>query len=252
MSTRTNDRPRSFTTRLACALVLVVLASTSCEPRSASFAGGGEAVPARVPAMPQVGVAFGPLGGNDGAPYCPPPGDPCPADLPDAGSACGSARSCIYADASAPPECAVTAWCSTWSVDAAATWSISGLLTVCEARPHACPHSFAAAAAARDDAGAPPACDGGLRCEYSEGICGCDLADPGDGGAYDYAWICSDPTPGCPAQRPVQGTPCDGGSTLCEYAVNRGCGGGGPLGGTNAVCSCGEWQWRFPVECPNP
>jgi hypothetical protein len=62
--------------------------------------------------------------------------------------------------------------------------------------------------------------------------------------------MCSSPIPGCPEQRPMAGMPCDGGAT-CAYAINRGCG-AGFLGGANAACTCGMWQWQFPIECPNP
>jgi hypothetical protein len=228
----------------AGAFVFAALACASCEPAPTAPETAREAPPAPAPAMPQVVNAFGAV--DAASPFCPTL-DSCPSDVPEAGSPCDGGQSCTYGDGAAP-ECATTATCvsSTGMVSGVMEWFLMGPTRLCgQARPDTCPATFADA---RDDAGIPPACDAGLRCEYAQGICGCALAYADDGGPWALDWTCSIPTPGCPEQRPLAGTPCDGGLN-CLYAVNPVCG-GGPLAGANASCSCGRWQWVFSPECP--
>jgi hypothetical protein len=112
-----------------------------------------------------------------------------------------------------------------------------------------CPTTFRDTPASTTCATAPD-----IVCDYPSGSCGCLGGGPypNDGGAPNYSWFCSVPSPGCSATRPLLGTLCTDDGQECEYAVCI------DDGGDFESCEGGVWVRTPPpnmtpcAELPSP
>jgi hypothetical protein len=157
--------------------------------------------------------------------------------VPDSGSRCSEPGDldCEYGT-DWNPMCNTVAECwrggsldSTWQLQLAATGSNSPCPTPTDLSP-LCPVSPPVAGSSCGTAVM------GILCPYAPSVCGC--IQTADGPAPDASgnWVCSDPGPGCPADRPRIGSACTPTSDndFCLYAV---CG----IGGVTS-CSGGVWM----------
>jgi len=85
----------------------------------------------------------------------------------------------------------------------------------------------------------------GAICDYSQGRCACSVPAgpfPVDASAA-AVWLCEDPMSGCPAPRPLYGSPCTQEGQRCDYGACD------IPGGTAEVCAGGVWDEAL-VACP--
>ena len=225
-------------------LVTAIVACSSAAPNVGfAEASGGTAFAGPDIATPPSGAKVSPLG-------------TCPVNSPSQDQSCGPNQgSCEYGS-SDDPACNTVARCDqstgTWNVDQG---------THC---PSSCPQHF--------DEHAPGAsCGGTALCTYLEATCGCagaidgawttitggsnNVPDGGgdggdeagtDGGAGQAAigqWQCVRPGYGCPARRPLEGTPCTTAKD-CDYGT---CVFGVPL---SLTCINGVWTDVLVGSCP--
>ena len=150
----------------------------------------------------------------------------CPATVPTDGAPCPAAAqggSCEYGD---DPffgcDTVATCYAGTWSV-------LAPFQPTCPTTlPAGCPSSFADAQATNGEvacASLPP----GLTCDYPEGRCWCVEGLT--------VLTCTPLAPvGCPAARPLAGTPCSSAPGACTSW------GTGSCDGRSMTCACGVWQ----------
>ncbi len=156
----------------------------------------------------------------------------CPATVPTAGVPCTGPTPAGGCEYGADPfyYCDAIAFCDAqsggWSVIAPAG-SIQGCPTTLAA---GCPASFAEAQATALACAPLPA---GLVCPYPEGECAC-------GTGYATLVCAALAPPGCPAARPLAGTPCSTAPGACTTWGHGGC------DGQSMTCDCGFWR---PVVC---
>ncbi len=179
----------------------------------------------------------GPYASGERDPRCPakPPaqGDPCdPEPVP---------LQCEYGG-DAWARCTTAASCQLFPLDGGGAFQFDvSTATDCPPNPPGCPPDFASALSLID-AGAPPSgadasALGGPACIYTEGICGFPESSPS--GAC--GWMCrqfADVGAGCPAPRPLAGTPCSDDGLGCSY--DEPCGPHFSFG-SNMVCQFGHW-----------
>ena len=165
----------------------------------------------------------------------------CPAAIPSGGSPCPAPGQldCEYGD-DWNAQCNTIAQC--WRggpLDA--TWQIqppySGPDFACPTPTtlsRGCPASLPDAQT--EPITACPSIDG--FCPYGDVRCGC-IEQTSSSATPDasYAWVCSDPGPGCPAARPRIGSACTSAEegTTCQYAVCA--------VGTATSCQGGVWGY---------
>jgi hypothetical protein len=193
------------------------------------------------PAMaPDSGAALydaspGPYAVGERDPRCPatPPaeGDPCdPEPVP---------LQCEYGG-DAWARCTTIASCLLFPLDGGGAFQFHvGTATDCPPNPPECPPDLASALSLVDagrsstDASALD----GPACVYTAGICGFPASSLGGG----CGWMCrqqADVGAGCPAPRPLAGTPCSDEGLECPY--DEQCGPNFSLG-SNMVCQFGHW-----------
>lgn len=195
-------------------------------------------------------------------PYAPGERDPrCPANPPAQGAPCDPEPvplQCEYGG-DAWARCTTLASCLLFPLDGGGAFQFNvSTTTNCPPNPPECPPDFASALS-RVDAGAPASGADtsallGPACIYTEGICGFPASASPSGAC---GWMCrqvADLGAGCPAPRPLAGTPCSDEGLKCPY--DETCGPNFSLG-DNMICQFGHWArvesggfCTFTFSCP--
>ena len=137
---------------------------------------------------------------------------PCPATVPAAGTPCLppdlDELTCEYGSG-ALHDCTTIAFCD----GSGGTWHVNPPYAGCAGTPALCP-----ATSAGIQQGAP-CTNTHLRCQWADKVCQCETCGRSDGttSAFMNCRSRDDVAPGCPAQRPLLGTPCTSEGLQCTY-----------------------------------
>jgi hypothetical protein len=158
----------------------------------------------------------------------------CPADAPTPGVACelNNPPICEYGEPSVR-FCTTQASCKYNQATGpeSAAWVVTEPRDDCVLpmeEPTDCPEDFASVPEGDCEMD-------GLTCAYPEGTCGCRMQFRGQA-TRNPQWICEPLNEGCPAPRPLLGTPCEEESLGCDYGVCF------EAGRPSMACSRGYWM----------
>jgi hypothetical protein len=139
----------------------------------------------------------------------------CPADAPAEGAACklNNPPTCEYGEPSVR-SCTTQASCKYNQATGpeSAAWVVTEPRDDCVLpveQPADCPGDFASVPEGDCEMD-------GLTCAYPEGTCGCRVQFRGEA-MLNPRWVCEPLNEGCPAPRPLLGTPCEEELLGCDY-----------------------------------
>jgi hypothetical protein len=167
----------------------------------------------------------------------------CPANAPAAGEACklNIPSICEYGEPSVR-HCTTHASCKYNQVTGpeSAAWVVTEPRDDCvlpAEEPADCPADFASVPEADCEVD-------GLTCAYPEGTCGCRMQFRGQP-TRNPRWVCEALNEGCPAPRPLLGTPCEEELLGCDYGHCF------EAGRPAMVCARGYWM-EGGIQCEEP